>query len=128
MTVRKNIDEILVKYQFSYGFENTHVNSPLTQGSDGDTPFHLAAFDGAYDDVMIMLKLLKKHEVNLKGDIGNTALHYAVMNNHDSVAALLISHGANVNQKNDYGDRPADKILNNKNLFKKSLKLMKAAV
>jgi ankyrin repeat protein len=48
------------------------------------------------------------NDINLKGDIGNTALHYAISTRQIPVVELLIFNGANIAQGNDYGDTPLD--------------------
>lgn len=42
------------------------------------------------------------------GDIGNSPLQYAVLNNEPQMAEFLILNGANVWLKNEYGDTPID--------------------
>jgi calcium-independent phospholipase A2 len=48
------------------------------------------------------------HDINIKGDIGNTPLHYAISNRQLDMVEALITYGANINQGNDYGDTPMD--------------------
>ncbi|PRC90612.1 ankyrin repeat domain-containing protein [Solimicrobium silvestre] len=100
------LENILRKYAALDMFEGYPINSPTSPGPDGDTPFHIAAYDGDIDGVKIMLPYV--NDVNLKGDVGNTPLHYAISNRQLLMVEALISSGANVNLGNDYGDTPID--------------------
>jgi ankyrin repeat protein len=98
------LENILRKYAALDMFEGYPINSPTSPGPDGDTPFHIAAYDGDIDAVKIMLPYV--NDINLKGDIGNTPLHYAISSRQLPMVEMLISSGANLSQGNDYGDTP----------------------
>jgi len=100
------LERVLRKYAALDMFEGYQITSPTSQGPDGDTPFHIAAYDGDIDGVKTMLPYID--DVNVKGDIGNTALHYAISNRKLPMVELLIASGAEVDIGNDYGDTPLD--------------------
>ncbi len=108
----KNKDQalkLIKKYQTMAVFENEKLVS-LDQHAkfDGDTPFHVAAYDGNIEDLKFML--LCGINVNILGDIGNTALHYAVMTEQIEAINFLINMGASLKIKNEYGDLPEDLV------------------
>ena len=47
-------------------------------------------------------------DVNVKGVVGSTPLHYAALNGHKEIVELLLANGAEVNAMNDDGDTPLD--------------------
>jgi ankyrin repeat protein len=98
------LDDVLRKYSQLDMFEGYAISSPTSPGPDGDTPFHIAAYDGDIQAVKIMLPYVD--DINLKGDIGNTPLHYAISTRQVPMVELLIANGANITQGNDYGDSP----------------------
>ena len=67
-----------------------------------------ASKEGTIDDVKIFIEE-QYVDVNLKDEYKNTPLIYATgWNNKNSelVTSYLVSHGADVNAKNDLGDTP----------------------
>jgi ankyrin repeat protein len=102
----KQLESVLNKYASLDMFEGCLISSPTSSNEDGDTPFHIAAYDGDMEGMAIMLPYIC--DINIKGDIGNTALHYAISNRQLEMVKALISYGANINQGNDYGDTPMD--------------------
>lgn len=98
------LENTLKKYAELDMFEGYQITSPTSPGPDGDTPFHIAAYDGDIEGVKIMLPYVS--DINLKGDIGNTPLHYAISRRQLPMVEMLISKGADLNQGNDYGDTP----------------------
>lgn len=103
---KSELDEILRKYAALDMFAGYEIHTPTSHGPDGDTPFHMVAYDGDIEAAKTMLPHVE--DINLPGDIGNSPLHYAVLNNKPEMAAFLILNGANVSQKNEYGDTPID--------------------
>jgi ankyrin repeat protein len=80
---------------------------PLTYvAPDGDTCLHIAALRG--DEEAVKLLLDAGIDIHAKGDMGNTALHYAFMKKHFAVAALLIGRGASEDIKNGFGKTPRE--------------------
>jgi hypothetical protein len=100
------LENVVKRYAALDMFEGYQICSPTSPGPDGDTPFHIAAYDGDIDGLKTMLPYVS--DINLRGDIGNTPLHYAISNQQLTTAETLISFGANVNVGNDYGDTPID--------------------
>jgi ankyrin repeat protein len=121
--VKDDLQEILRKYASLDMFEGYEINSPISPGPDGDTPFHIAAYDGNVDAVNVMLPYV--NDINLPGDIGNTPLHYAVSGRHLDMVEFLIFNGADFNRGNDYGDTPIDYMSEDK-LFSNILLKLKA--
>ncbi len=100
------VDLILGKYAALDMFAGYEIRTPTSPGPDGDTPFHMVAYDGDIEAAKTMLSYVDN--INLAGDIGNSPLHYAVLNNKPEMAEFLISNGADVMLKNEYGDTPID--------------------
>lgn len=71
---------------------------------DDDRPIHVAAREGIE---YVRLLIDAGADVNAKGDLGYTALHFAVRNGDEAMVALLLSSGASV-QADDWGDSPMD--------------------
>jgi ankyrin repeat protein len=61
---------------------------------------------GNLDDLNLML--LSSIDINKRGDIGNTALHYAALKGHEAIVEMLLKSGANPLIQNDYGDYAVD--------------------
>ena len=66
----------------------------------------IAAADG--DDAKVATLLSTGENVNAQGKSGETALMFAVRNNHISTAKLLINHGADLNAKTELGSTALD--------------------
>lgn len=75
------------------------------QDRDGDTALHSASQQSDWTDVVTQL-LDRGASINLKNKKKITPLHFAAFNNNTSVAALLISKGADVWAQDDKGDIP----------------------
>jgi len=100
------LQAVLTKYAERDLFDDCHVVSPETKGPDGDSPFHIAAYDGDIEAAKVMLPYIS--DIDFGGDIGNSPLHYAVLNNKPKMARFLLLHGADLGKENDYGDTPVD--------------------
>jgi len=72
----------------------------------GDTPLHLAAFDGHAQVVDELL--YRGAEVETRNLAGRTALHLACMNGHAHVIFILCSAGANARARDRESRRPVD--------------------
>lgn len=59
---------------------------------------------------MQKLKILLNNgaNINIQGDLGYTALHYACMKGHISVVELLLKHNASKTIKNEFGEQVID--------------------
>lgn len=117
-TVNSELKLILNKYAKLDMFEGYDIRSPDSPGPDGDTPFHMAAYDGDIVATELMLPYIS--DINFGGDIGNSPLHYAVMNKKPEMAKFLISKGADVTKENDYGDTPIEDM-ESKEVFRELL-------
>jgi hypothetical protein len=72
----------------------------------GDTPLHLAAFDGHAQVVDELL--YRGAEVETRNLAGRTALHLACLNGHAHVIFILCSAGANARARDRESRRPVD--------------------
>lgn len=99
------IQELQAKYSYLTNYEAEDPDAsidPLTYvDSNGDALLHIAAQRG--DMRTVELLLTAGVDVNLVGDMGNTALHYAQT---EEVARLLLAHGASAEVCNEFGKRP----------------------
>jgi ankyrin repeat protein len=105
----KEIREIQEKYHYYGNYEAEDPNAPIDPltyvDSNGDALLHIAARRG--DQRTIELLLGAGVDVNLIGDMGNTALHYAQTGD---VARVLLDHGASTEVCNEFGKRPTVKV------------------
>jgi len=76
----------------------------LGKDSNGETPLHLAAFNGHRDVAEVLLA--NNANVDAKDNHGNTPLHWAAANGHKDVAELLLANNAAVNAKGNGGATP----------------------
>lgn len=90
-------------------FEDYKLLSPESPGMDGDTPLHVAAFDGDIGALESLLPYVSN--IDVRGDIGNTALHSAIAFKRTEMVELLIRYGADVMALNDYDDSPLDMMM-----------------
>lgn len=110
--MNSRLEQLLDKYRAHEMFAGYDLASFDDRGSDGETPLHLAALNDELDDLMLMLPNISN--VDAPGGIGHTALHYAVMFGHAQIVEALLSHGADLLAKNEYGDRPIDLLKENR--------------
>ena len=94
---KNELDRILKKYADLDMFFGYEIREPTSPGPDGDTPFHIAAYDGDVEAAKTMLPHVSN--IDLPGDLGNSPLHYAILNNKPEMAEFLITSGANAWQK-----------------------------
>lgn len=87
-------------------FEGYELANPESPGMDGDTPLHVAAMNGQLCQLTDLLPFVRN--INVPGDLGNTPLHCAVLWDRPEIVQLLLSHGADIQRLNDYGDTPID--------------------
>ena len=105
-------EEVMNKYRNLENFRDYDIKSFEDSGVDGDTPLHFAAFVGDIDAIKVMAPLVGS--LNSGGGIGNTPLHYAVLGGNAEIVAFLLSSGADLFIKNDYGDTALDMADRNK--------------
>jgi ankyrin repeat protein len=77
-----------------------------SRDSDDDILLHRAAHRGSVEDVWDLLRL--GSDVNAKGDLGHTPLHYAAMAGHRSATIALLSAGASNELRNEWGQIPSE--------------------
>ena len=83
--------------------------NPLTyEDPDGDNCLHVAASRNDHRAAGLLLKA--GVDVNCRGDMGSTPLHYAVKRGSVEVIRVLLEHGASKTLKNEFGvpAMPAD--------------------
>ena len=93
---------IVEKYRWRPEFDKLAEIGVRSHGCDGDGLIHLAAWDGALNDVLALIDA--GADPNMIGDIGNTPLQYAAMKGHDEVVRLLLEKGADPSIVNAFGD------------------------
>ena len=104
----KVISELQHKYDYLINYESSDPTTPIDPltyiDSGGDNLMHIAAQLGDLNTV----KLLAEAGMNLnqKGDMGFTALHYACDSKHLSTVNFLLANGASVDIKNEFGQLP----------------------
>jgi hypothetical protein len=118
------LEDVLRKYASLDMFEGYPITSPTSPGPDGDTPFHMAAYDGDLEAVRTMIPHVP--DVNMQGDIGNTPLHYAVSNRQLAMVEELLAYGADPAKGNDYGDTPLE-YMASEPMFTQLLNRLKSA-
>jgi hypothetical protein len=70
---------------------------------EGDSCLHIAAGRGDLQAVKILVDA--GLDINLRGDLGNTPLHYARKRAHQEVIRFLINHGALPQLENELGEK-----------------------
>jgi ankyrin repeat protein len=104
------ISSIRSRYKhFIDGYEDDlgHQVDPLTfVDSNGDHLLHIASNAGDAETVSILLD--GGVDIELLGDMGCTALHYAYMKRSQPVIALLKTRGESPDVVNQFGKRPED--------------------
>lgn len=111
MNLAKNeLLELHKAFQDLINYESDDPTEPidplLYTDPGGDNCLHIAANRGNYRALELLLKA--GLDVNQIGDMGNTALHYAYMNEHEDIIHLLLEHGASVSIKNEFGKLPQE--------------------
>jgi ankyrin repeat protein len=91
----------------------THGGDVNAQDNNKDTPIHcaLCTFNPRYDgDITTLTYLITQKGVNVKGQYGNTILHYACGNINslplDVFKTLIETQGCDVNVQNDSNNTP----------------------
>jgi ankyrin repeat protein len=98
----------------------TIIQSPVRTDTEVsiETPLAFWALASADLTSEIQTRLLDEScdEINSKDpDMGQTALHFAALNNNVEIARLLISHGADINVFNNWGRTPLHLTVMNNN-------------
>lgn len=102
---KSEIEEIQRKYGYLVNYESNDPSEPIDPltytDSGGDHLLHIAAFRGDLHTVEVLVKI--GIDVNMRGELGCTPLHYARMGQHKDVIEFLIKRGAQPSLKNELG-------------------------
>lgn len=80
-----------------------HLNQ---QNSYGQTPLHLAVWEGLTNTTKLLLS--KGANPNIQDRPGHTSLHYAVARDNVEIVSMLITSGADIHKTDSYGFAPID--------------------
>ena len=78
-------------------------------GAEKATPLHVASFHCHTKTAEVFLNkmlLINENAANVKDDLNQTPLHYAVQNGCTKIALMLISRGADIEAENKYKQTP----------------------
>lgn len=109
--MEETLEKLLDKYRAHEMFVDYDIRHFEDRGEDGETPLHLAAVNGEFDDLALMLPTIAN--IDIPGGIGHTALHYAIMFGHASIVDVLLGRGADLSVRNEYDDLPLDSLKEN---------------
>lgn len=99
----RSFDQIAAAYELPDGTLFASIGS---RDVDDDTVLHRAAYRGSLEDVWDLLRL--GSDVNAKGDLGHTPLHYAAMAGNRSVVIALLAAGASHKLHNEWKQTPSE--------------------
>ena len=104
------IGELQAKYSYLINYESedpTESIDPISyRDSNSDHLIHIAASGADLRTVELLLRA--GVDVNMKGDMGSTPLHYASREGNCELIELLLRHGADELLLDDFGRRPSD--------------------
>ena len=101
-----NIDALFRKYEQYPDFVGVKITGANQQSAVDDTMLHIAARNAAVGDMVLLRD--NGADVDMQGDLGYTALHYACMKGHPDAVRLLLTHKARKTVRNEFGETPAD--------------------
>src|SRR5262245_26920371 len=100
-----DVAEIRKRYYYLTNYNSEDLDQPIDplayKDPNGDYLLHIAAERNDVETAKLLLKAC--FDVNQLGDMGNTALHYARYQKNEEMADLLLSHGASINIRDDFG-------------------------
>ena len=103
-------EEIQKRYYYLVNYETDDPNHPIDPmtycDSNGDYLLHVAARRGDLRTVELLIGA--GLDVNLIGDMGSTALHYAKSGGHTDVVDYLIRKGASTAIRDEFGHLPGE--------------------
>jgi ankyrin repeat protein len=94
-------DKIAVVKQLLKGGSDTKVVNKHRQ-----TPLHFAAGDQKDNPALCEVSLRHKAKIDVVDEDGNQPLHIACLNGHLETVKLMVSHGANVDEIDNFGRTP----------------------
>jgi hypothetical protein len=102
------IEKLQKKYDYLINYDSidpTDPIDPLTYvDSNGDNLMHIAAQLGDLNTITLLVDA--GMNINQKGDMDSTALHYAYDGKHSHVVEFLLAHGASTEIENGFGKLP----------------------
>jgi ankyrin repeat protein len=100
-TLKSRSDKIAVVKQLLKGGSDTKVVNKHRQ-----TPLHFAAGDQKDNPALCEVSLRHKAKIDVVDEDGNQPLHIACLNGHLETVKLMVSHGANVDEIDNFGRTP----------------------
>lgn len=102
---KSELEELMNTFEHLTNYSSDDPTDPIDPlsyiSADGDNCLHIAAYNGDYRSVELLLKA--GLDINEQGDMGYTPLHYASSGGHKKVIELLLKNGAAVDIKNEFG-------------------------
>lgn len=108
-------DELYLKAVFAdiLNFQSDDLFDPIDPitylNPEGDSCLHIAVIRGDFRAVKLLLVL--GLNINQRGDMGSTALHYAISFKHAEIQQLLIRSGADTTLIDDFGNSAISKSI-----------------
>lgn len=104
------ITELQKKYDYLINYDSSDPTDPIDPltyvDSNGDNLMHIAAQLGDVNTIALLVDA--GMNINQKGDMGSTALHYAYEGKHLPAVEFLLTHGASAEIENEFGKRPGE--------------------
>lgn len=98
-------------YSYLTNFDGDDPTAPIDPATyqlpDGDRLIHIAALRG--DLTTVELLLAAGEDINVIGDMGLTAAHYAASGQHRNVFDLLMERGADATIVDEFGQTPPER-------------------
>jgi len=104
------IKELYQHFKHVINYESDNPSDPIDpltyEAPDEDNCLHIASRRGNYRAAELLLK--SGIDINKKGDMGDTALHWAYRMKHHDIVKLLLKHGASNEILNEFRSKPSD--------------------
>ena len=101
-----NIEILFSKYEKYPDFLGIRIVDVNQRSVIDDTMLHIASRNAAIEDVLLLLE--HGANINIQGDLGYIALHYACMKGYLDVVKLLLKYNASKTIKNEFDELPID--------------------
>lgn len=106
------VAELQKRYYYLINYSSEDPSTPIDPltyvDSSGDHLLHIAARAGDLRSVELLIRA--GENIDQRGDMGCTALHYAIAEKQVDVVDFLLAHGADSRARNDFGQLPADSV------------------